>query len=320
MPHSLKDKVVLITGGSGFIGRELMVALRRQEPSVRLRAFDIRSPGEPGIETFVGSVLDRTTLRNAMTGVDYVIHLAAWLGVEASDLQPLKCLDINIEGTTRVLETAAMSGVQKVVFASSSEVYGDALELPIRETTPLNPKSVYAVTKLAGEEYARGYSAQYGFANTIVRFFNVYGPRQDLRFVVPRFVECALAGQPPRIFGDGSQTRAFCHVSDAARGVVQALVSDAADGGTFNIGNPDGLTSIRDLWQRVTRLRGISLPPDFIGFSAETRTESREITRRCPDISRAQSVLGYAPVMDLDDGLKSVIDHRQKSPAGLAAE
>ena len=314
MPYSLADKLVLITGGSGFIGRELMTALRRHEPGVRLRSFDVRPAEEPGVETVIGSVLDRTTLRNAVNDVDYVVHLAAWLGVEASDLQPLKCLDINIEGTTRVLEAVTMAGVKKVVFASSSEVYGDAVELPIRETTPLNPKSVYAVTKLAGEEYTRGYSRQYGFANSIVRFFNVYGPRQDLRFVVPRFVECALGGQAPRIFGDGSQTRAFCHVSDAARGVVQALVADAADNGLFNIGNPGGLTSVANLWQRVAKLEGISIPAQFIDFSEETRIESREITRRCPDISRAQSVLGYMPSVDIDTGLQSVLVHRKTLP------
>jgi UDP-glucose 4-epimerase len=309
--YSLTGKTVLVTGGSGFIGREVLSQLRQHDKTVHLRAFDIRPAEEAGVESVIGSILDRTSLRNAMHGVNYVIHLAAWLGVDASDKQPLKCLDINIEGTMRVLEAAAMQGVQKVLFSSSSEVYGDSNELPILETTPLNPKSVYAVTKLAGEEYVRGFSAQYGIPYSIVRFFNVYGPRQDLRFAVPRFVQTILEKQAPVIFGDGSQTRAFCHVSDAARGIVLAVVNGAADGDLFNIGNPDGYTSILELCRRISRLAGSDIAPRVAGFSSDTRIESREIIRRKPSIEKAQTKIGYTPTVTLDAGLESVLALRR---------
>lgn len=315
----MEGKTVLVTGGRGFIGREVIARMRAAEPSVRVRAFDIHPVEVEGVETLVGSVLDRTTLRNATDGVDYIIHLAAWLGVDASDRQPLKCLDINIEGTMRVLEAAAMAGVRKIVFASSSEVYGDPIEMPIRETTPLNPKSVYAVTKLAGEEYVRGFSRQYGIPHAIVRFFNVYGPRQDLRFAVPRFVESALEGCSAQIYGDGSQSRAFCHVGDAARGILLALEKRAADGETFNVGNPDGFTTVLDLWRRITTLVGRPIQAELAGFSAQTRSESREIVRRRPDISKAQATIGYAPEIDLDAGLMSVIEHRRRLRTGKSA-
>ena len=319
MTYALENKTVLVTGGSGFIGREVIARLLAAEPTVRVRTLDIRPVEEERVESLVGSVLDRTTLRNAADRVDYIIHLAAWLGVEASDTQPLKCLDINIEGTMRVLEAAAMAGIHKIVFASSSEVYGDPAEMPIRETTPLNPKSVYAVTKLAGEEYVRGFSKQYGIPHAIVRFFNIYGPRQDLRFAVPRFVESVLEGRAAQIYGDGSQSRAFCHVSDAARGVLLALEQKAADSETFNIGNPDGFTTILDLWQRITTLAGRPIQAELAGFSAETRSESREIVRRRPDIAKAQKQIGYAPEVGLDEGLMSVIERRRRIRTGDAA-
>src|SRR5258706_8467246 len=203
---------ILVTGGWGFIGSSLVRRLldyrREAGLDLEIRAMDILKPEIPGVECAQGSVLDISDLAEAARGCDFVVHLAALLGVRKSEIRRLDCLNINIVGTVNVLNTCVQDRVKKVIFASSSEVYGDQRVLPIKETNPLNPKSVYAISKLAGEEYVKAYCDRYSMNYSILRFFNVYGPGQVGELVVSRFIMAVPAGEAPAGFSDGPQQRA----------------------------------------------------------------------------------------------------------------
>src|SRR3989338_5393002 len=215
---------VLITGGCGFIGTA--VARHFYNSGFRVRTFDIVEP---------------------IKAIDeHVIHLAAMLGVKRTEHSRMQCLDVNISGTKNVLDAAVRAGIKKIVFSSSSEVYGEPLKTPISEEHRVHPKSVYAVTKLAGEEYLRAYKKEYGLDYTIVRFFNIYGPGQVAEFVMPKFIKLVLNNQPPTVNGDGKQIRSFCYVDDAAEGVRLALMSKKSNSEIFNIGNDKAVVSIFD--------------------------------------------------------------------------
>jgi nucleoside-diphosphate-sugar epimerase len=212
-----------------------------------------------------------------------------------------------------VLEAVVKERIQYFVFASSSEVYGDALEVPIRETTPTQPRSVYAVTKLAGEEYARAYAKRYGFKYAIGRLFNCYGEGQVAEFVLPRFVRTCQSGEGPTVYGDGAQVRAFCNVEDTSRGVVMlldALIAKPAEihGEVFNIGNANRPISRKDLADLVIDIAKKRHPErkfavHVVPFSESDREAGREIHLRIPDVSKARKVLGFTPNIGLEEGI-----------------
>jgi UDP-glucose 4-epimerase len=243
-----------------------------------------------------------------MEGCDYVIHLAAMLGVKRTEMKRLEALNVNILGTVNILEGCVKEKIKKIVFASSSEVYGDQTKTPISEEGPLNPKSIYAVTKLAGEEYVKAYKKRYGLDYTIVRFFNAYGPRQVAEFVVPRFIKNVLDNKPPRIYGDGDQIRSFCYVEDIANGIFLALINKKANSHIFNIGNDEEPISIRDLAYKIISISQKDLQPEYIDIKKSDRSAEREILRRIPDISKAKRVLGYEPKFSLSEGIRKIIE------------
>ncbi|MFQ5691324.1 MAG: NAD-dependent epimerase/dehydratase family protein, partial [Gemmatimonadota bacterium] len=250
---------VAVTGGSGSIGTAVIEELRRIRTNMDVTAMDLAWPNGTveGIDCFRGSVLDVDDLSRLLRGADVVVHLAAMLGVERTEEQRIRCLNVNVEGTRCVLDGCVKEGTGKIIFASSSEVYGDIATREgerISEESPLNPKSVYAVSKLAGEEYVKAYARQYGVDYTILRFFNVYGPGQNAEFVIPKFVERAKNGDSIEVYGSGEQVRAFCHVYDAARAVVMALTHPGASGATLNIGNDREPISIRRLARTVLEM------------------------------------------------------------------
>lgn len=305
---------VLITGGAGFIGSAIAQQCLRQGLQVRL--FDLKAPSSlrASCETYIGSILDPYEIARVMEGCDYVIHAAAALGVGRTEANRLECLYINIQGTINVFEACVKKRVRKILFASSSEVYGDGDGQPFHEESPLNPKSNYAVTKLVGEEYARAYSQSYGLDYTIARFFSVYGEDQSEQFVIPKFVRRAQAGLPPQIFGDGRQLRCFCHVDDIAAGAVAALVSEKASGQIFNIGNPGEPITMRELADRIVLASGKKLTPEFVSFERSDRNSQREIYRRVPSIGKAAELLKYSPHVSLDEGLRRMF-RASTSPA-----
>jgi UDP-glucose 4-epimerase len=307
---------VLITGGAGSIGLEVARKLLDEGHDVTI--FDLaeqierfRIPDE--IKVFKGSILDTVAIHNALRGNEYVVHLAARLGVKRTEVERLACLNININGMVNILETSVKERVKKILFSSSSEVYGEQVKMPITEKSPLNPISVYAATKLVSEEYLRAYKKQYGLDYTIIRFFNVYGPAQVGQFVMKKFIEAVKQGQPPNIYGEGDQIRCFCHVKDAAAGVVKALFSPQASEEIINIGNNLEQITILELAEKVIRLSGKDLRPKKISFSQSDREVGREIFHRIPSIKKAESILGYSPKITLDEGIVELLKNTNSS-------
>lgn len=309
-------KKVLITGGAGFIGTALARNLAAKGLEIKIFDLDFQSHlslyekigNYPNIERVRGSVLDSTALCNAARGCDYVVHLAAMLGVKRTEAKRMECLDINILGTINVLEACLKEKVEKILFSSSSEVYGEVSGAPVKEDSQKHPVSVYGVTKLAGEEYMRAYAERYGLKYAITRFFNVYGPGQVAEFVMPRFIKNVLENKPPIIYGDGSQIRAFCFVEDAVEGAAKALLSAAGDNQIFNIGNDTEPIVMKDLAKKIITLSSTKLEPEFLPMAESDRKPEREILRRIPCIDKARDILKYEPQFSLDQGIKSVLD------------
>jgi UDP-glucose 4-epimerase len=305
---------VLVTGGAGFIGSVMVRHLLKE--GYKVRAFDLsetfrdyktRLPEEA--EVYRGSVLDVNDLLNATDGCDYVVHLAAMLGVKKTETKRLECLNINIQGTVNVLEACVKDNIKKVLFSSSSEVYGDQDIVPISEENPVNPKSVYAISKLAAEEYLKAYHKRYGLEYSIVRFFNVYGPGQVAEFVMPRFIQNVMDDQPPVVYGSGDQVRAFCYVKDAVRGAATALFNETSNSEIFNIGNSNEPISIKKLALKIISISKKDISPQFVPMAESDRKENREIQERLPDISKAKRILGYKPKIDLDEGILKIMDY-----------
>ncbi|MFZ2377158.1 MAG: NAD-dependent epimerase/dehydratase family protein [Methanothrix sp.] len=224
---------VVVTGGAGFIGSNLAGELADDH---MVTVIDNLSTGrienldhiQDRVEFVNGSILDLDLLRRTFAGADTVFHQAAIPSVQRSVDNPIASNQANVDGTLNVLMAAKESGVRKVVFASSSSVYGDTPTLPKREEMKPNPKSPYAITKLAGEHYCQVFSEAYGLKTACLRYFNVFGPRQDpeseYAAVIPRFVTRILQGKPPVIYGDGQQTRDFTFVKDVVKGTINFLI------------------------------------------------------------------------------------------------
>lgn len=305
---------ILVTGGAGFIGTFVAKELIRQGHQVRL--YDLGKSDLPGIsESMTGSILDPYRTAAAVRGCDYVIHLAAALGVARTEANRLECLYINIQGTVNVLEACVKEKVKKIVFSSSSEVYGDQERVPTDELAPVNPKSNYAITKLVGEEYLRAYYENHGLRYAIVRFFNVYGPGQVAEFVAPKFVRMVMSGEAPQIYGTGEQVRSFCNVRDSAKGTVLALLTPFETNEIFNIGNDQEPISVKDLALKIIQLSGKSLTPQMVAMKNSDRSQQRDILKRIPSIEKAKRLLGFKPTITLEEGLKELILEHEKLPA-----
>ena len=312
LKSEFQDKLILVTGGGGFIGSNMVRFLAQQ--GLKVRAFDLseqisENPPPPGVEVYRGSILDANNVANAAHGCDYVIHLAAMLGVKRTETKMLDTLNVNIQGTVNILAECVKEKIKKIVFASSSEVYGDQVKIPISEENPLSPKSIYAVTKLAGEEYVKAYSSRYGLEYSIVRFFNVYGPAQVAEFVMPRFIKRVLDNKPPRVYDKGDQIRSFCYVDDVLKGIYLALTNDKSSSEIINIGNDREPITVRDLAYKVISIAGKNFEPEYVNIDDSDRTAEREILKRIPDISKARRVLGYEPEIPLSVGISKVMEH-----------
>jgi UDP-glucose 4-epimerase len=305
-------KRFVVTGGAGFIGSNLAMELSKKHEVI---IIDNLSTGRKdnlgqleGIEFLYGNILDLSFLADAMADTDGVFHLAALPSVQRSINDPISTNATNVDGTLNVLIAARDCGVGKVVFASSSSVYGDTPTLPKKEDMKSNPKSPYAITKLIGEHYCRVFSEIYGLKASCLRYFNVYGPRQDpnseYAAVIPRFIKRILAGKPPIIFGDGSQTRDFTFVEDVVAANMLAMESNAE--GVFNIAYGHRV-SLNDLAEKIMQIAGIKIDLVY----GEPRTG--DVKDSMADISSAAEMFGYAPKFDLNSGLQKAIKWFQKS-------
>jgi UDP-glucose 4-epimerase len=302
-------KRVVVTGGAGFIGSHLADELVRQGYQVVI--LDDLSTGKPeniaqlltreNLEFVQGSVTDLPLLQKLFHSVDHVFHLAAIPSVARSIGDPRVSHEANITGTLNVLLAARDNGVRKVIYASSSSVYGDTIILPKREDMLPNPQSPYAVSKLAGEYYCQVFQGIYGLPTVCLRYFNIYGSRQDpdseYAAVIPRFIKRASAGSPPIIFGDGEQTRDFTFIQDAVDANILAAESNAT--GVFNVGRSKSIT-INQLARLVVKLMGNDIEPIYEG------PRPGDIRHSLADISRARA-FGYQPKWSLGEGLRESI-------------
>ena len=305
---------ILITGGAGFIGSHLAEHFQGRA-AVRvldnLRTGDRRNLAGLNVEFIQGSVLDRDLLRAVLEDVDYVFHLAAMVGVPESVRQPQTCVELNAIGTLNVLEAASRAGVRKLCFSSSSAVYGDNPDVPKREEMRPEPRSPYAVTKLDGEFYCHQFSESGQLETVMLRFFNVFGPRQDpagaYGSVVPTFFQRALAGRPLIIFGDGGQTRDFIYVKDIVAALEFVTLSRGLTG-VFNAGYGNQLT-VLELARRILEITGsastIQFEPERIGDVRHSRASVERLRRA-----------GFEPSGSLEAGLRETYD--TLCPASLA--
>ena len=294
---------ILVTGGSGFIGLHLVRHLLEQGHKVKV--VDLRKPDieHKNLEFVNKSIMDE--LAEDIHGCDVVYHFAAMLGGDNSDNRPLETMRVNLEGSVNVFKSAIEVNVKRMIYASSSEVYGEPRELPIREDSVKGPVSAYGVSKLAAEIYAKAYNHEFGADIKIVRFFNVYGPGQSNNFVIPIFINNALEDKPLRVFGDGNQTRCFTYVEDIANGVLKVL-EKGRTGEAYNIGN-NKPTTIFELAQIIKELTGSKSEIIKSGFGKETRLKEREIEYRIPDISKMKA-LGWEPKTIVREGIKRILD------------
>jgi UDP-glucose 4-epimerase len=304
----------VITGGAGFIGSHIAEALIQR--GYRVSVIDDLSSGSlenirehiqsKQLDFLGGSITDLPLLKQSFAGADYVFHQAAIPSVPRSIENPLPTHEVNTTGTLNVLIAARDARVKKVVYASSSSVYGDTPTLPKHEDMPPSPQSPYAVSKLAAEYYCRVFGSVYNLPTACLRYFNVYGPRQsatsEYSAVIPKFIDRIKAGKPPVIFGDGEQTRDFTFVGDVARANIMAAESAAT--GIFNIGSGTCI----NLSQLARLLLVLMQRPDLQPLHEKER--SGDIRHSLADITRCRS-FGYTPSYSLEGGLKQTLASRK---------
>ncbi len=309
-----KDSVFLVTGGAGFIGSNLCEAIL--EMGYRARCLDDLSTGKYGnIEPFLsnprftfikGDIRDLETCMKAAEGADYVLNQAAWGSVPRSIEMPLLYEEINIRGTLNMMEASRQCGVKKFVYASSSSVYGDHPVLPKKEGAEGRVLSPYALTKKVDEEYGRLYKTLYGLDTYGLRYFNVFGRRQDpdgaYAAVIPRFIRQLMAGEVPTINGDGRQSRDFTYIDNVIEANLRAaLAPSEAAGEAFNIG-AGGREYLIDVYNQLCDALGTKVEP---GFGPERKGDIRDSNA---DISKARKLLGYDPQIDFAKGIHLAID------------
>lgn len=309
MQRNIKGCRVLVTGGAGFIGSHIVHALAPDNEVLVLD--DLSSGGREnidgtGAELLVSSIREAEKVREAMEGVDYVFHHAAIASVPKSVDDPITSNQVNVCGTLRVLMEARQAKVRKVVFASSSAVYGDAPSEIKREDDLPAPISPYAVTKLTGEHYCRNFWLNFGLPTCSLRYFNIYGPRQDpgseYAAVVPKFVQALREGRKLTIFGDGEQTRDFAYVGDVVQANLLAATDEKHHGEVFNIARQEKVS--------VNQLAGMVLKQ--FGLEAGDNVEHRparkgDVRHSLADISRARDRLDYRPRVGMKEGLAFTI-------------
>jgi len=300
----------LVTGGAGFIGSHLVEELVRRGEKVRVLDNFLTGHGEnladfaAKIDFIEGDVRSLETCRWAVESVDFVLHQAALPSVPRSVLDPLLSNDINVGGTLNMLKAAQEAGVKRFVYASSSSVYGADERLPKREGNEGAPLSPYAVTKVAGEKYCQVFNRTFGLATVCLRYFNIFGPRQDpasqYAAVIPLFIGRCLQGRPPTIYGDGRQSRDFTHVANVVQANLLSCQAAEAPGGVFNIGG-GGRIMINDLAAAIR---------DIVGSRAEPvhdQPRPGDILHSWADISRAAEVLDYRPSVGFREGLERTV-------------
>jgi nucleoside-diphosphate-sugar epimerase len=299
----------LVTGGAGFIGSHLAEELVRRGEKVRIVDSLITGKRQniahlPGVEFIEGDLADLPVAQQAVSGVDYVLHQAAIPSVPRSVQDPITSNRANIDASLNVLVAARDAGVKRVVYAGSSSAYGDTPTLPKVETMATAPLSPYALQKLVAEQYCQMFTTLYGLETVTIRYFNVFGPRQDpsspYSGVISLFISALCERRQPKIFGDGEQTRDFTYVANVVDGVLRACTAPAASGEVINVAT-GGRISLNQLFRTVRDLVGASVEPMYDAPRAGDVKDSQA------DISKAQRLLGYAPIVSFEEGLRNTV-------------
>jgi nucleoside-diphosphate-sugar epimerase len=309
----------LVTGGAGFIGSHLCEELIRRGERVRVVDSLITGKREnlahlPQVEFLQGDLADIDVARRAVQGIEYVLHQAAIPSVPRSVEDPVTSNRANIDASLSVLVAARDAGVRRVVYAGSSSAYGNSETLPKVETMPTAPLSPYALQKLVAEQYCQMFTSLYGFETVTIRYFNVFGPRQDpsspYSGVISLFISALCKDRRPTIYGDGEQTRDFTYVANVVDGVLRACHAPGASGEIINVAT-GGRISLKQLFETVKRKVGSQLEPIY------SEPRAGDVRDSQADIGKAERLLGYTPSVSFDDGLgRTVAWYRESMVAG----
>ncbi|HLV80983.1 MAG TPA: SDR family oxidoreductase [Chthonomonadaceae bacterium] len=314
-------RTALVTGGAGFIGSHLVGRLL--ERGWRVRVLDDFSSGsrenllpcEDRLEVIEGDTREAAVCQAACRGVEHVFHLAAIASVVASVEDPIASHAVTLGGTLNMLLAARDQGARRFVFSSSASVYGNAESSPTGEEQPLCPESPYASAKAAGELYCRNFTTLYGLETVVLRYFNVFGPRQSATSsyaaVIPLFVRAAITGCAPIVYGDGRQTRDFVYVENVVAANLRAAEAEGVAGQTFNIAGGQGI-SLLDLLALLEQVTDRRLQPEF------RPARAGEVRHSCANISRARCLLGYEPSVSLTAGLQRTVEAARAATANAA--
>lgn len=300
----------LVTGGAGFIGSHMVEALRARGD--RVRVVDSLITGKRSnlahidqVEFLEGDLADEATARRAVEGVEYVLHQAAIPSVPRSVEDPITSNRANIDATLSLLVAARDAGVRRVVYAGSSSAYGNAAALPKQEDMPTAPLSPYALQKLVGEQYMQMFTELYGLSTVTIRYFNVFGPRQDpssaYSGVISLFIRYLVEGRAPTIHGDGGQTRDFTFVTNVVDGALRASQAETAvSGKVINVATNSRI-SLNDLFHTLKALTGATVEPVY------GPPRAGDVRDSLADITRARELLGYTPIVGLEEGLRQTV-------------
>jgi nucleoside-diphosphate-sugar epimerase len=307
----------LVTGGAGFIGSHLSEEIVRRGHSVRVADSLITGKRSnldhiQGVEFLQGDLADEAFARQAVQGMDYVLHQAAIPSVPRSVKDPITSNRANVDATLNVLVAARDAGVKRLVFAGSSSAYGNTETLPKHEEMPTSPLSPYALQKVVGEQYLQMFTRLYGLETVSIRYFNVFGPRQDptspYSGVISVFATALIENRSPKIYGDGEQTRDFTYVANVVDGVLRACEANGASGEIINVAT-GGRISLNQLFHTMKQLVGATADPTYV------ETRAGDVRDSQADISKAQRILGYAPIVSFEDGLRQTVEWYRSATA-----
>jgi nucleoside-diphosphate-sugar epimerase len=310
---------VLVTGGAGFIGSNLTETLLKQ--NYRVRILDNFSTGKrenlifdkaySSFEIIEGDIRDPTVCQRATRDIEYVFHQAALPSVQRSVEDPLTSNSVNVGGTLNILLAARDTGVKKLIYASSSSIYGDSPTLPKHEEMPPNPLSPYALQKYIGEQYCKLFFQLYGLETVSLRYFNIFGPKQDptsiYSAVIPRFIGALLEGKPPIIFGDGEQSRDFTYIDNVVHANLLAMSAVHLDGEAINIACGER-TSLNQLLHFFKEIVGSKVLPIY------EEPRKGDVRHSLAEIRKGKQFLNYEPKVDIKGGLKKTVEYFQKLP------
>jgi dTDP-glucose 4,6-dehydratase len=301
----------LVTGGAGFIGSHVVDALLAKGHQVRVLddlssgTLENLSPVRQRIEFIQADIRDHKAVTMACQGIEYVIHEAAWRSVPKSMANPVGYTEVNVLGTVHLLEAAVKAKVKRLVCISSSAVYGEATQMPLREDQPALPISPYAASKLADELFCGLFSRAFGLEAVCVRYFNVFGPRQSLEneyaVVVPKFITCLLRGESPPVYGDGTQSRDFTYVENVVEATILASQTSGISGEVFNIALGEE-HSVLNVLEELNKIMGSSIPPAF------KPPRPGDVQRTFADSSKAQRLLKWKGIVPFTEGLRRTVE------------